>query len=123
MFNNCLFRSFYCDDASQALSFLHLGESSSVSKDVRSMLASFRSLRLRWSAAGGTAGGSSGSSSSSCVGCRDPSIVSSVIQLKVKEEDRSVEHNLDAQKFDDEFVRPHTASYLETLLAQDSLDG
>lgn len=64
---------------------IHLGESSSVSKDVMSILASFRSLRLSWSAAGDTAGGSS---SSSCVGCRDTSIVSSVMQLKLSRRER-----------------------------------
>lgn len=64
---------------------LHLGESSSVSKEVRSMFCVFRSVRLSWSAAAGTAGGSS---SSSWVGCREPSIVSSVVQLKVKRRER-----------------------------------
>lgn len=47
------------------------------------MFAVFRSLRLSLSAAGDTGGGSS---SSSRVGCREPSIVSSVVQLNVRRE-------------------------------------
>lgn len=58
----------------------HLGGYSSVS-EVRSILAVLTSRRLSWSVSGSGAGDSS---SSSWVGCREQSIVSSVMQLEVK---------------------------------------
>lgn len=61
-------------------SLSHLGEHSSASHG-RSILAVLTSRRLSWSASGRGAGGSS---SSSWVGCREHSMVSSVMQLEVE---------------------------------------
>lgn len=63
----------------------HLGETSSVSPGVRSMLVVLTSLRLTGSA--GAAGATGSSSSSSWVGCLEQIRVSSVIQLKVRGKD------------------------------------